>query len=160
MNSRFDKYLKVLQNGNEHAKETTLAELHRSFSSLSQEEQKIAEIFLHDIQRGEAQIDAHSTFRDYLADYQANAKNRQIDTLVALLGVDKAKLVILMNTHVTEANLNEFGRFDDLKATVDQQKAKTYFEGLDGKELPPFRVKIRTAKFLQGIIIQGGLLSN
>lgn len=160
MNSRFDKYLKVLQSGNEPAKETTLAELHRSFSSLSQEEQKIAEIFLHDIQRGDVQIDAHRTFRDYLADYQAKAKNRQIDMLVALLGVDKAKLVALMNTHVTEANLNEFGRFDDLKATVDQQKAKTYFEGLDGKELPPFRVKIRTAKFLQGIIIQGGLLSN
>ena len=160
MNSRFDKYLKVLQSGNEPAKETTLAELHRSFSSLSQEEQKIAEIFLHDIQRGDVQIDAHRTFRDYLADYQAKAKNRQVDMLVALLGVDKAKLVALMNTHVTEANLNEFGRFDDLKATVDQQKAKTYFEGLDGKELPPFRVKIRTAKFLQGIIIQGGLLSN
>lgn len=160
MNSRFDKYLKVLQGGNEEAKETTLAELHRSFSSLSQEEQKIAEIFLHDIQRGDVQIDAHSTFRDYLADYQAKAKNHQIDTLVALLGVDKAKLVALMNTHVTEANLNEFGRFDDLKATVDQQKAKTYFDGLEGKELPLFRVNIRTAKLLQDFIIQGGLLSN
>lgn len=156
MNSRFDKYLKVLQSGNEQAKETTLAELHRSFSSLSQEEQKIAEIFLHDIQRGDVQIDAHRTFRDYLADYQAKAKNHQIDTLVTLLDVDKAKLVALMNTHVTEANLNEFGRFDDLKATVDQQKAKTYFEGLEGKELALFRVNIRTAKLLQDFIIQGG----
>lgn len=158
MNSRFDKYLKVLQSGNEPAKETTLAELHRSFSSLSQEEQKISEIFLHDIQRGDVQIDAHRTFRDYLADYQAKAKNRQIDMLVALLGVDKTKLVALMNTHVTEANLNEFGRFDDLKATVDQQKAKTYFEGLEGKELALFRVNIRTAKLLQDFIIKGGIV--
>lgn len=157
MNSRFDKYLKVLQSGNEEAKETTLAELHRSFSSLSQEEQKIAEIFLHDIQRGDVQIDARRTFRDYLADYQANAQDYEIDTLVALLGVDKAKLVALMNTHVTQANINEFGRFDDLKVTVDQQKAKTYFEGLGGKELPLFRVNIRTAKFLQDFIIQGGV---
>lgn len=61
-----------------------------------------------------------------------------------------------MNTHVTEANLNEFGRFDDQKATVDQQKAKTYFDGLEGKELPLFRVNIRTAKHLQDFIIQGG----
>ena len=163
MNSRFDKYLKVLQSGNEQAKETTLAELHRSFSSLSQKEQKIAEIFLHDIQRGDVQIDTHRTFRDYLADYQAKAKNREIDTLVARLGVDKVKLVALMNTHVTEANLNEFGRFDDLKATVDQQKAKTYLKGLEGfegKELPLFRVNIRTAKLLQDFIIQGGVLSN
>jgi type I restriction enzyme R subunit len=160
MNSRFDKYLKVLQSGDEQAKETTLAELHRSFSSLSQEEQKIAEIFLHDIQRGDVQIDADRTFRDYLADYQAKANNHEIDTLVALLGVDKAKLVALMNTHVTEANLNEFGRFDDLKASVDQQKAKTYCEGLEGKELPLFRVNIRTAKYLQEFIIHGGLVSN
>ncbi len=157
MNSRFEKFLKVLQGGNEEAKETTLAELHRSFSSLSQEEQKIAEIFLHDIQRGDVQIDAHRTFRDYLTDYQSKAKNQEIDTLVDLLGVDKAKLVALMNTHVTEANLNEFGRFDDLKATVDQQKAKTHFEGLEGKQLPMFRVNIRTAKRLQEFIIQGGI---
>ncbi len=159
MNSRFAKYLKVLQGGNEEAKETTLAELHRSFSSLSQEEQRIAEIFLHDIQRGDVQIDAHRTFRDYLVDYQGKAKNQEIDTLVAQLGVDKVKLVALMNTHVTEANINEFGRFDDLKATVDQQKAKAYFESLDGKELPLFRVNIRTAKRLQDFVIQGDVLS-
>ncbi len=157
MNSRFAKYLKVLRGGDEQAREATLADLHRSFTSLSQEDQKTAEIFLHDIQRGDVQIDAQRTFRDYLADYQAEAKNREIDTLVALLGVDKGKLVALMNTHVTPANLNEFGRFDDLKATVDQRKAKTYFEGLEGKELPLFRVNIRTAKYLQDFIIQGGV---
>lgn len=159
MNSRFEKYLKVLQSGNEQGKEATLAELHRSFSSLSQEEQKIAEIFLHDIQRGDVRIDAHRTFRDYLTDYQDKAKNDQVDRLVAVLGVDKTKLVALMNTHVTQANLNEFGRFDELKATVDQQKAKVYFEGLEGKELPLFRVNIRSAKLLQDFIIRGELLS-
>ncbi|WP_058050367.1 type I restriction endonuclease subunit R [Janthinobacterium sp. Ant5-2-1] len=158
MNSRFDKYLKVLQSGNEQAKETTLAELHRSFSSLSQEKQKIAEIFLHDIQRGDVQIDVHRTFLDYLTDYQDKADNDQVDTLVAVLGVDKSKLVAFMKTYVTEASLNAFGRFDDLKATVDQQKAKTYFEGLEGKELALFRVNIRTAKLLQDFIIKGGIL--
>jgi hypothetical protein len=75
---------------------------------------------------------------------------------VARLGLDKVKLVALMNTHVSEANLNELGRFDDLKASVYQQKAKPYFEGLKGKELPLFRVTIRTATFLQDFIIQGG----
>lgn len=160
MNSRFEKYLKVLQSRDEQAKEITLADLHRSFTSLSQEEQKIAEIFLHDIQRGDVQIDPNRTFRDYLADYQAAAKNREIDTLVARLGVDRAKLVALMNTHVTPSNINEFGRFDDLKASIDQQKAKAYFEGLEGKELPLFRVNIRAAKFLENFIIHGGSLPN
>src|SRR5690606_14895322 len=63
MNSRFVKYIKVLQSGDEQAKETTLAELHRSFSSLSQEDQKHADIFLHDIQRGDVKIDPECTFR-------------------------------------------------------------------------------------------------
>lgn len=154
MNSRFEKYLKVLQGGDEQAKETTLSELHRSFTSLSQEEQRIAEIFLHDIQRGDVQIDPHRTFREYLTDYLGKAKNQKIDVLVALLGVDKTKLTALMNSHVTEANLNEYGRFDDLKETVDKQKAKTYFEALEGKTLPAFRVNIKVASLLQKFILE------
>lgn len=154
MNSRFAKYFKVLQSSDEQAKEATLGELHRSFSSLSQEEQKIAEIFLHDIQRGDVQIDPHRTFREYLTDYQDKAKNQKIDTLVAHLGVDKAKLIALMNTHVTEANLNEYGRFDNLKATIDKQKAKAYFEELEGQPLPAFRVNIKAGGLLERFILE------
>lgn len=156
MNSRFEKYLKVLQSGDEQVKEATLAELHRSFASLSQEEQKIAEIFLHEIQRGDIQIDPHRTFREYLTEYQGQAKNQKITALVNLLGVDKAKLIALMNTHVTEVNLNEYGRFDDLKATIDKQKAKAYFEALEGQPLPAFKVNIKAATLLQRFILADG----
>lgn len=157
MNSRFAKYLKVLQGGDEQAKETTLADLHRSFTSLSQEEQKIAEIFLHDIQRGDVQIDPERTFRDYLIDYKTQAKNKEIAAIVNCLGLDQVKLIALMNTHVTEANLNEYGRFDDLRETVDQQKAKAYFEGLEGKTLSKSQVKMKAAKLLSDFLLQGGI---
>jgi type I restriction enzyme, R subunit len=156
MNSRFEKYLKVLQSGDEKAKETTLAELHRSFSSLSQEDQKIAEIFLHDIQRGDVKIDPTRTFRDYLTDYKAKAKNKEVEAIVQILGVDGKKLTALMNTHLTEANLNEYGRFGDLKATVDQPKAKAYFEGIEGEALPLFRVNIKAATLLKKFILAEG----
>lgn len=156
MNSRFAKYLKVLQSGDEASKESTLAELHRSFSSLTQEEQKFAEIFLHDIQRGDAAIDPNRTFRDYLTDYLARAKAHEIDILVNALGVDLEKIVVLMNTSVTDANINDYGRFDDLKATVDKQRAKSYFEALEGKSLPPFRINIKTDQLLRDFIIKGG----
>ena len=156
MNSRFEKYLKVLQSSDEQAKETTLAELHRSFSSLAQEEQKIAEIFLHDIQRGDVQIDPARTFRDYLTDYKAKAKNKEVEAIVKCLGIDAGKLLALMKTSNTEANLNEYGRFDDLKATVDQQKAKAYFEGMEGKALPLFRVNIKAASLLKRFILEDG----
>ena len=70
--------------------------------------------------------------------------------------MDKAKLITLMNTHVTEANLNEYGRFDELKATVDKQKAKAYFESLEGKTLPAFKVNIKAASLLQRFILEDG----
>ena len=155
MNSRFAKYLKVLQGGDAQAKEATLADLHRSFTSLSQEDQRLAEIFLHDIQRGDVQIDTHRTFRDYLTDYKAEAKNKEIAAIVSCLGVDPAKLMALMNTHVTPININEYGRFDDLRGTVDPQKAQAYFEGLEGKSLPMFRVNIKAAKLLSDFLLRG-----
>ncbi len=156
MNSSFEKFLKVLQSGDEPAKETTLAELHRSYSSLSQEEQKFAGILLHDIQRGDVQIDPARTFRDYLTDYQAKAKNQEVEAIVQCLGIDARKLRALMNTNITEANLDEYGRFGDLTATVDQQKAKAYFEGLEGKALPLFRVNIKAATLLKKFILADG----
>jgi len=91
MNTRFAKYLKELQSGDAQAKEATLAELHRSFSSLSQEQQKLAEIFLHDIQRGDVEIDPSRTFREYLTTYQAAAKNKEVAAIVNHLGVDAVK---------------------------------------------------------------------
>ena len=156
MNSKFEKYLKVRQSCDEQAKEATLAELHRSFASLSQEDQKHAGIFLHDIQRGDVQIDPDRTFRDYLNDYKAKAKNKEVAAIVKCLGIDEAKLLALMNTSVTEANLNEYGRFDDLKETIDKEKARAYFEALEGEKLPPFRVKIKASNLLQKFILAGG----
>jgi len=156
MNSRFEKYLKVLQGGDARAEEDTLAELHRSFTSLSQEDQRIAEIFLHDIQRGDVQIDPNRSFRDYLTDYKAAAVNQKVAAIVVALGVDEVKLIALMNSHVTDVTLNEFGRFDDLRSTVDQQKAKDYFERLQGQPMPMFRVNIKAANLLRDFLLQEG----
>lgn len=154
MNSRFEKYLKVLQSGDAQAKEVTLADLHRSFTSLSQDDQKIAEIFLHDIQRGDVQIDPDRSFRDYLVEYKAEAAGKEVAALVACLGVDATKLIALMNTRVTDANLNEFGRFDDLRGTVDPHMAKAYFEGLEGASLPMFRVIIKASNLLREFVLR------
>ncbi len=63
---------------------------------------------------------------------------------------------MLMNTRTTEANLNEYGRFDELKATVDKQKARAYFEAVEGQTIPPFKVNIKAADLLRTFIIQGG----
>lgn len=156
MNSRFVKFLKSLQGGDAAAIQNTLSELHRSFASLTQEQQKFADIFLHDIQRGDVAIDSSRPFKDYITEYQTQAKNGEIYAISQLLGVDENKLAALMNTNVKEANINEYGRFDELKATVDKQKAKAYFEAIEGVEIPPFKVNIKTANLLQKFIVEGG----
>jgi type I restriction enzyme R subunit len=158
MNSRFEKYLKVLKGKDDSARESTLEDLHRSFSSLSQEDQRIAEIFLHDIQRGDVKIDPLRTFRDYLNDYKSAKRDKAIDNIVSILGVDKTKLTNLIGTHVTEANLNEYGRFDDLKATIDKQRAKEYFEELEGTILPMLRINIKAENLLSDFIINQGAI--
>jgi type I restriction enzyme R subunit len=156
MHSRFEKYLKTLQGSDGDAIKETLSELHRSFASLTQEEQKFAEIFLHDIQRGDVVIESARPFKEYITKYQTQAKNREVSAIAQLLGLGEAKLIALMNTNVTEANINEYGRFDELKATVDKQKAKAYFESVEGQTIPPFKVNIKTANLLQKFIIEGG----
>ena len=157
MNSRFAKYLKELQSGDASSKEATLAELHKSFTSLSQEDQKFAGMFLHDVQRGDVQVDPDRTFRDYLADYKIAVKDKEVAAIASALGLDAAKLIALMSTHLTEANLNEYGRFDDLRATVDQDKAKAYFEILEGNSLPIYKVKIKASNLLKEFLLQGGV---
>ena len=156
MNSRFDKYKKIIDSGDTIEIEKTLNELHKSFATLSQEEQKYANIFIHDIQNGDIQIDSSKTFREYVAQYQANAENSQIMKLVELFELDNEKLKEIMNLNVTESNINDYGRFDDLKNSVDKIKAKVYFEEKEGCKLPIPKVNIKVHNLLKDFILKGG----
>ena len=158
MNSRFDKYLKLLTQEGAGAEAIKQAkdELHKTFATLSQEEQKFADIFLHDIQRGDVVPEEGKTLRDYITEYRARAKNDQIHRLALALGLDEAQLRKMMVSGVTEMNINEFGRFDDLKATVDKQKAKSWFETKKGVEIIPPKLWTKIDNLLRTFLISGG----
>ena len=159
MNSRFVKFLKLLHQDGAPQEELRKAEdeLHKTFAMLSQEEQKYANIFLHDIQSGDVQPEEGMTFRDYITLYVTRAKDDQIHRLaIHALGLDEAMLREMMALHVTEDNINEFGRFDALKATIDKAKAKAYFEAVTGKKMPLPVVNTRADKLLRDFIIKGG----
>lgn len=159
MNSRFEKYLKLLHTQGAGAEELQKAEdeLHKTFATLSQEEQKYANIFLHDIQSGDVTIIAGKTFKEYVIKYVSRAKDDQIHRLaVYALGLNEKMLRNLMMQHITEDNINEFGRFDALKATVDRTRAKAYFEALTGSKLPIPKVNIKVDSLLRDFILKGG----
>lgn len=158
MNTRFEKFIKVLYDDQATADELAKVEdeLHRTFATLSQEEQKFANVFLHDIQSGNVTVIPGKPFRDYVYEYISRAKDDQIHRLSTAIGIDESSLRDIMTQHITDDNINEFGRFDALKATVDPMIAKAYFEGLTGKKLPVPKVNISVDKLLRDFIIKGG----
>lgn len=158
MNSRFDKYLKLLQSNEttEGVKEKALAELHKTFATLTQEEQKYANIFLHDVQRGDVVVEHGKTLRDYITQYQEHAKNDQIRKFANSIGVNESKLRNFMNLHVTENNINEFGRFDELKASVNRSIAKAYFDKVEDTDIPLRKIQMKVDDVLRRFVIIGG----
>lgn len=158
MNTRFEKYLKVLRQDDidQDKLQATLDELHRSFANLTQEEQKYANIFIHDVQSGNADLEDGKPFREYITEYQFRTKNEQICQLADALGIDIPKLRNLINIGPTEANINEYGRFDDLKRTVVREKAEAYFVAAEGTSIPAFRLSIKTDQLLKDFILRKG----
>ena len=130
--------------------------MHKTFATLSQEEQKFANIFLHDIQRGDVVPEEGKTLRDYITEYMSKAKDDQIHRVAVVLGLDEEKLRGMMALKVTDANINEFGRFDALKATADKKKAKEYFELIEGTKIIPPKVPMKIDKLLRDFILSGG----
>lgn len=159
MNSRFEKYIKLLhiEGTTKEALEQAETELHKTFATLSQEEQKYANIFLHDIQRGDVEISEGKSLRDYINEYLSKAKDDQIHRVAVVLGVDEAKLRNIMSLKLNSANLNEFGRYDELKKTVNKVKAKEYFEQIEGIKLIPPKVSVKVDNLLREFILGGGL---
>lgn len=162
MNSRFEKYLKLLHQDDaaEEMIEQAKTELHKTFAALTQEEQKYANIFLHDIQRGDVIAEKGKTFRDYITEYQSKAKDDQVHRFANIFGMDEEKLRNMMGLNLNEGNINEFGRFDELKKTVDKEKAKAYFENSEQVKLIPPVVNRKTDQILRKFILSGGFEVN
>ena len=155
MNSRFTKYLKALHDSEKTISvEEALNELHKSFAALTHDEQRIANIFLHDVQRGDVKLQEAKSFRDYITEYQFKAKEDEIHAISTSFGLDESKLRQLISAHVNENNINEFARFDALLNTVDKTKAKQYFEQEDGKSIPAFKVNVKVAAFLKEFVLK------
>lgn len=158
MNSRFEKWKKQLSDPDVDPVELdeTLAELHKSFAFLSQEDQKYANLFLHDVQTGDAVLEEGRTFQDYLTQYAKSEKDEQISRLVEITGCSEELLRKVMDAHPTKNNLNEYGRFDELKSTVVRDKAQEYFTKKEGHSMPPFKVRNRANKLLTDFVLSGG----
>ena len=153
MNSKFKKYLKELHT---NKAEEALNELHKTFASLTQEEQKYAYQFIRDIQSGNIKVDDKKSFRDYVTEYQISAKNDQIHRCAETFGLDEIALRKFMKSNISYEDINAYGKFDDLKNSADKAKAKKYFELKEGVSLPQFKVSSKLDSLLRRFILEGG----
>ncbi len=155
MNSRFKKFLKDLSQPNitKEKLEQIRTEFSKSFSILSVEDQLIAKTIIYDINVRNIKLDNNKSFMDYIVEYKITETDKQINEIHNNLGADKELLKKFIESKVTEQNINEFGRFDKLRNSVDKQKAKEYFEILKGTKLSVFQVSIEIDKFLRDYIL-------
>jgi len=159
MNSRFEKYLRILkaEGTTQELIDDTFNELHKSFASLSQEEQKYADVFLHDFENGTVSLIEGKKLRDYITEYQMKAKNDQISKFATSIGLNFEELNELMRVPVNETNINDYGRLDRLMNGIDLNVAKTFLEKREGELIPMHRVKIKVYKHVKDFIISGGI---
>lgn len=154
MNSRFTKFIKAINNNEDI--ENILNELHKSFATLSQDEQKYADIILYNIQTGSLTVEANQSFRDLLTEYMEKAQNERIMALANNFGIDYNSLKQLIQSNCNITNINEFGRFDDLLKTLDIEKAIKYLEKINNKTLTQLEVRMTANEIITNFIISGG----
>lgn len=158
LNNQFKKFVKVIQEYGPEADSANkiYVEIHKSFATLSQEEQKFAEMIIYDLQNGSLFVDDVKTFRDYINEYQIKSKNDQIHKFALAVGFDETLLRKIVNERPNESNLDEFGRFEHLRKSLNVNMAIDYFERKKGQKLP-IPIAIRDAENLvKRFILSGG----
>lgn len=158
LNGKFEKYLKALQDGvAEDVLDDLLEQLHDSFARLSQDDQRYANRWLHDLQAGDVALQPGKTVHDYINEYRITERDRQLARLHERLGLDTTLLRRILDSRVTAATINEYGRFDDLKASIDLDLAAAYFTEVTGAPVSKFKVHAMLDKLLRTYIIDGVL---
>ena len=155
INSKFQRYIKKLYTegpGSEPAKKA-LQELHKTFASLSQKDQRTAILILHDIQCGDLRPEAGKTIHDYINEYQLRELHKQILILSEATGVNISMLTNLMLANPTEQNLDDFNRFAELRLTLDPAKTRVFVAKVEGVEPKPRMVLAKGAKLLKEFIL-------
>lgn len=155
INSKFIKFVKNLYTsgaGSELAK-AAQRELHNAFASLSQRDQRTAQRILHDIGSGDLRLSKDKTIYDYILDYQKRECDKQVFTLAEATGLDLYSLKDLVGNDITEENINEHGRFDELINTRDRDKCADFLKKLTGKEVARRYVIINISKAVRRFIL-------
>ncbi|AGI47816.1 type I site-specific deoxyribonuclease, HsdR family [Thermoplasmatales archaeon BRNA1] len=157
MNSRFEIYRKAIQSDTDpETVEEFLAELSRSFASLSETDQGFATKIVSDLSSGQLYVSDDETFQELLIRYKNKKLTDEIKRISESIGIDESQLRLIMLSNPTEQNLNEYNRFDKMVDGIDLVKAKTFLEDKIKSSIPPHKVKSKARTYLREYILNGG----
>ncbi len=93
-----------------------------------------------------------------LRSYQYYAAHAISDTVAKTNWQNPNRLggFIWHTTAVTSGNINDYGRFDALVASVDRQKARQFIEVREGSSMRPYQVSMKVDELLREFVLQGG----
>ena len=97
------KWLKAIGSIEETA---ALEELHYSFATLSKEDQRFAELFLHDVQSGDIKFDPNLALSDYITAYKQKDANDKVLKVIKDLGLNGALIASALERKYTRENLD------------------------------------------------------
>lgn len=156
LNNNFKRYVKSRKTNDKKEQERIKNDLHRFFATLSVEQQMYANMVINDLENGSLVIDEDKEFSDYINEYRERSENKEIKKLVDAFGLDETKLKTMLNLNITKSNINEFGRFDKLRSTVDRKQARSYMEDQLNETMKPYEVSMKTDSLLRDFLLRDG----
>lgn len=157
LNSKYVKFIKLkLSNADKEICNKALQDLFSSFAFLSKEDQEYGNLFITDIQSGNLVPKEGYTFMDYITKYKKDARDKVIAKYAETFGIDYKLLYELVTLHLNAENINEFGRYDELKKTLDIEKAKAYFSKIENKNISSFSARSKFDNLTRKFIFEGG----
>lgn len=155
MQSKFKKFIIALNNGSAEERQNALDELHRTFSTLSQEEQKQANIILTDIYSGKLTPDGNKTIKEYITEYMLKTKQANDIKFAQLLGIPYSVFKQFLQ-EVNKDNPDEFGRLKALKELINKQILKENLERQYNKRLTIPKLNREIDKIIREYVEHGG----
>lgn len=165
LNSRFDLYVVAIESQDLHLTKKRRDELYKNMNKLTVEQQGYANLLIEELEdyinHGEAEgvetliTDVEKTFTELINERQTRAEGEKIHHFSMNLGLDEEMLRAIINSKPTEVTLNEYGRFDDLKGTVNKELAKVWLEQELMCELVGFKLNFEIANALRKFILEG-----
>lgn len=156
MNANFTKYVRSFQaNDPTEEQQRLLNSLHKSFATMSQEEQTYANLFLTDFMNGEIQLEEGKTLYDYIVEYQTRARDNRTQRFADALGLNVERLREAMCSVTSESSITN-ALLSPIKNSMDINIAKAYFENVEGTTLSLRKVVTKVDSMLRAFLLAGG----